>query len=145
MIRMLVATDGSPHAIRAAGLAARLAREVRKAEVVLVNVGYIPPVALAGPGGEVLAGLAALEEGLEQAGRTILEQMAQAFGGIEVSVTRVYRRGEPPSEILRAAEEAHADLIIVGSRGLGRIGGLILGSVSERVLHGAHCPVLVVR
>ncbi len=48
-------------------------------------------------------------------------------------------------EIIRAACESKADVIIVGARGLGQIGGLLLSSVSERVLHGAHIPVLVVR
>jgi len=47
--------------------------------------------------------------------------------------------------ILDKAREYKADLIVMGSRGLGQIGGLILGSVSERVLHGARVPVLIVR
>ncbi len=42
MVRMLVATDGSAHALRAAGVAARLARELREATVALINVGHIP-------------------------------------------------------------------------------------------------------
>ena len=45
----------------------------------------------------------------------------------------------------KVKEEHNADLIIMGSRGLGQVGGLILGSVSERVLHGAYGPVLIVR
>ena len=47
--------------------------------------------------------------------------------------------------ILEKARDYKADLIVMGSRGLGQIGGLILGSVSERVLHRAHVPVLIVR
>lgn len=84
-------------------------------------------------------------EGLERAGQAILDQTAQAFAGSSIPLKRVYRQGDPAAEILKAADETRADLIIIGSRGLGRIGGLILGSVSERVLHGAHRPVLVVR
>ena len=145
MIRMVVATDGSPHALRAATLAARLARELRETEVILVNVGHIPVIALGGPGPEAFVDLGALQEGLERAGQEILDQTMQPFAGTGISVTRTYRNGDPAAEIVKAAHEAHADLVIVGSRGLGQIGGLILGSVSERVLHGAHVPVLVVR
>lgn len=47
--------------------------------------------------------------------------------------------------ILVATDGSPSALRIVGSRGLGLIGGLILGSVGERVLHGANRPVLVVR
>jgi nucleotide-binding universal stress UspA family protein len=144
MLRIVVAADGSTHALKAAELAARLARETRGAEVMVVNVGHIPTIALGGPG-DGLVDFAAMEEALEQAGRTILDQTMKAFAGIDARVTRVYRRGDPTAEILKAAKEHKADLIVMGSRGLGQIGGLILGSVSERVLHGAHIPVLIVR
>ncbi len=145
MIRMLVATDGSQHAIRAAAFAARLVRELPRAEVVLVNVGHVPVYALGGPGPDAMIDYGALDEGLERAGEAILERAAAEFAGVDVPVSKVYRRGDPAGEIVKVSQEAKADLIVVGSRGLGRIGGLFLGSVSERVLHGAEVPVLVVR
>ena len=145
MMRILVATDGSPHAKQAAALAARLARELRETEVVLLNVGHIPAIALGGPGADIMVDYGMLEEGFEKAGHAILDQTATAFHGIDAPVKKLYRRGEPSHEILAAATEVKADMILMGSRGLGQIGGLILGSVSERVLHGAHVPVLIVR
>ena len=145
MMRILVATDGSPHAKRAAELAARLARELRSCEVVLVNVGHIPAIAMGGPGADAMVDYKVLEEGFEKAGRAILEETKSAFHGTDVPLTTQYRRGEPSHEILAAAAEVKANLIVMGSRGLGQIGGLILGSVSERVLHGADLPVVVVR
>jgi nucleotide-binding universal stress UspA family protein len=145
MMRILVATDGSPHAKRAAEFAARLARELREAEVVLVNAGHIPAMALGGPGADMMVDYSVLEEGFEKAGKEILDQTAAVFHGVDAPVKTQYRRGEPSHEILAAATGAKADLIVMGSRGLGQIGGLILGSVSEHVLHGAHIPVLIVR
>lgn len=50
----------------------------------------------------------------------------------------------PAHEVLEAARETGADLIVVGSRGQGAISGLLLGSVAQRLLHLAPCPVLVV-
>ncbi|HLW58710.1 MAG TPA: universal stress protein [bacterium] len=145
MMRMLVATDGSPHAIKAAELAARFARELRGAEVILVNVGHIPAIAMGGPSPDMMVDLGSLEEGLEQAGQAILAQAHEVFAGVDARVTRVYRRGDPAGEVVKVAKEHQADLIIMGSRGLGQFGGLILGSVSERVLHAASIPVLIVR
>ena len=144
-MKILVATDGSASALRAADLAVRLCQELRQADVVLVNVGHIPTPALGESGPDALVDFGALAEGFERAGRAILERTAQAFERSAIRVTRVYRQGEPAVEILKVADENRADLIIVGSRGLGMIGGLILGSVGERVLHGANRPVLVVR
>jgi nucleotide-binding universal stress UspA family protein len=144
MMRMLVATDGSPHAVRAAKMAARLVAELRESEILLLNVGHIPPVALGGPGsGYVDVG--ALETALQQAGQTILTEAGKAFARTDARVETLYREGDPAGEIIKVAKEQNADLIIMGSRGLGQIGGLILGSVSERVLHGAHNSVLIVR
>lgn len=144
MMRLLVATDGSQHALSAARMAARLVRELREAEVVLINVGHIPVTAIGGPG-DGFFDYPGLEDALQQAGQAILKETGQAFAGLEVPVHPVYRGGQPAGEILQAAKEHGADLIVMGSRGLGTIGGLILGSVSERVLHGAQIPVLIVR
>ena len=55
------------------------------------------------------------------------------------------RRGRKDEEIIRAAEEIGAGLIIMGSRGLGGVRRALMGSVSDSVIRHAHCPVLVVR
>lgn len=144
MVRMLVATDGSPHAARAAGMAARLARELREAEVILINVGHIPAIAF-GDLAQAGVGLTVLEESLEHAGKAILNEAERTFDTTGIRITRAFAKGEPAVAILDKAREYKADLIVMGSRGLGQIGGLILGSVSERVLHGARVPVLIVR
>jgi nucleotide-binding universal stress UspA family protein len=57
---------------------------------------------------------------------------------IEVSV------GEPAAQILVAANAGQADLIVMGSRGHGQLAGLLLGSVAQKVVALARCPVLVV-
>jgi nucleotide-binding universal stress UspA family protein len=145
MMRILVATDGSPHAIRAAKFAARLVRELREAELVLVTVGQIPAIAMGGGLGTAHIDFGALQERMKQAGEAILGETAKAFAGIDARISRVYQEGDPAGEIIKAAKERNTDIIVMGSRGFGRIGGLILGSVSERVLHAAHGPVLIVR
>jgi len=144
-MRIVVATDGSPDAKRAVQTASQFVRNLRTAEVILVNVGPIPALALTPPEAAMHVDVEPIAEALERGGHRILDQAAATFAEDHVSVTCVYRRGDPSREILRVAEEAHADLIVVGARGLGRIGGLILGSVSERVVHAASMPVMVVR
>ncbi len=61
----------------------------------------------------------------------------------DVTVTSMVHRGGPAHVILAASEDA--ELLVVGSRGLGGFRGLLLGSVSQAVLHHATCPVVVVR
>jgi nucleotide-binding universal stress UspA family protein len=143
-VHVLVATDGSEHAIRAAAFAARLAGELKAAEVTLVSVGHIPSAALAGPAAGAMIDLEALETSLERTGKSILAETRKQFPG-KMRVTEWYRLGDPATEIVNAAANAKADAIVIGSRGLGEIRGLLLGSVSERVLHTAPVPVLVVR
>lgn len=65
--------------------------------------------------------------------------------GVEIDFYVHARIGSPVPEILGLAEEVGADLIICGSHGRGAMGRLLIGSVSESVLHGARCPVLIVR
>ena len=143
-MRILVAADGSPHANRALDFAARLARELREVEVTLINVGHIPIAESPPIGMPVYEDFGAAEQALERAGRQILENAAKPFVGNDMRVTPIYRSGDPAAEITRAAREGRIDLVIVGARGLSQFSGLILGSVSEKVLHAAPCPALVV-
>jgi hypothetical protein len=80
------------------------------------------------------------------ADRPFLDERARSLRdeGVEVGDAHL-GLGDPDKEIVKFAEDAHADLIVLGSRGLGRLRRALLGSVSDSVVRHAHCPVLVVR
>ncbi len=63
----------------------------------------------------------------------------------QLTVTRTVRVGPPSLEIVTEAQDSEADMIVVGSHGRGAVKHLILGSVAERVIRSAPCPVLTVR
>jgi len=77
--------------------------------------------------------------------RGVLAQAEEALRGKVAVVHRAVTFGTASEEIVAAANEPGVDLVVVGARGLGAIKRLILGSVSERVVHHAQCPVLVVK
>jgi nucleotide-binding universal stress UspA family protein len=81
----------------------------------------------------------------EEAQRLLDAQVEQikADGG---TVAQAHLRiGRPDEQIVDSAEEIGAGLIVMGSRGLGGIRRLLMGSVSDSVVRHAHCPVLIVR
>ena len=63
----------------------------------------------------------------------------------DISVTSIVVAGQPANVILSRLREGRHDLLVMGTRGLGRVGSALLGSVSQTVLHKAQVPVLVVR
>jgi nucleotide-binding universal stress UspA family protein len=67
------------------------------------------------------------------------------FADHGVEVTQLREFGHPVDTIVNAAETIHADLIVLGSRGMNGFKALLLGSISDGVLHHAHCPTLVIR
>jgi nucleotide-binding universal stress UspA family protein len=73
----------------------------------------------------------------------ILDGLVARALGREDAVARVAVCGLPASTLLDAAQGA--SMVVVGARGIGGFRGLLLGSVSRQVLHGAHCPVAVIR
>jgi nucleotide-binding universal stress UspA family protein len=68
--------------------------------------------------------------------------LARKEGGGKLQVEAVAVLASPAAELVERSKDA--DLIVVGSRGLGGFTGLLLGSVSHQVVHHAHCPVVVV-
>lgn len=81
--------------------------------------------------------------------KSITENVAKAFAGRETASEVQFfvhaRIGKPANEILDLASEVGADLIFIGSHGKTGVERLLLGSVSERVVREAKCPVLVAR
>lgn len=71
--------------------------------------------------------------------------VTEVLGDSEVTVSKEVSSGHPARAVLDAAEEAGADLIVMGNRGRGGFTKVLLGSVSQHVLHHARCPVLVIR
>jgi nucleotide-binding universal stress UspA family protein len=141
--RILLATDGSRDARRAADVALDLAAELDSE----LHVTYVEPMP------ERHIGLARLSTDLppevvasvEEDARIKLEEQV---GNIEEDgeVTRAHVRvGAPAAEIEALAQELEAGLLVVGSRGLGGIRRALMGSVSDSVVRHAHCPVMVVR
>jgi nucleotide-binding universal stress UspA family protein len=70
-----------------------------------------------------------------------VERVRSDHPSVEVETTVV--EGQPARVLVDMS--ADADLLVVGSRGLGGFSGLLLGSVSQQCVHHAHCPVTVVR
>ncbi|MCB0194015.1 MAG: universal stress protein [Anaerolineae bacterium] len=81
----------------------------------------------------------------ENAGQLILDEARQRLGEIPFPVEEELLEGPSAKAILSVAETRHADLIIMGTHGRGSLQGFLLGSVSQKVIHHAHCPVMVVR
>ncbi len=135
---ILVPTDGSEGALRAAEEAIGLAREYDATIHVLyaVNESAIPPDVGAG---QVL-------ESLEAAGAQAVEEIEDRAreGGIEHVETSVVM-GSPHRSILDYAAENDVDLIVMGTHGRTGLDRYLLGSVTERVVRSADVPVLTVR
>ena len=141
-MRVLLAMDGSATADTARDLVASLswpdATVIRVVAVVesmsAVSAGLAPYTAAELDERPITADLEA--------------RLAEAARGLDAPgriVETIVLHGRPASVIVEQANELRADLIVVGSRGLGRLRSMLLGSVSAEVVDHAPCPVLVAR
>ena len=86
----------------------------------------------------------AILEAVMKAGKTILDRAENMVpSGIEKK--SFSETGSPAAVILEFEDKLEADLIVMGSRGLGVVKGILLGSVSQYVIERAKCPVLVIK
>jgi nucleotide-binding universal stress UspA family protein len=137
---ILVAIDGSEHAAQALRTAAQLASEEHARLTVITAVPTTPALAQITAAGAALAEVADV---IGDAGRQMRKQVDELPD--DISVTTIVVSGHAAAEILRRLREGRHDLLVMGTRGLGRVGSALLGSVSQAVLHEADVPVLVVR
>ena len=140
--RLLVPTDFSDSAARAVDYAVELAT-VHRVPLDLIHV-FVPPVM---PAPEpVTAPEAALLADLPAELAAKLDELAAELRarGAEVGSAEVVT-GAASEEIVRAADRRGCDLIVLGTHGRTGLGRLLIGSVAEKVVRHAHCPVLAVR
>jgi nucleotide-binding universal stress UspA family protein len=143
-MRILVATDGSESAARAVDMAAKQTKAF-KGQLKIVHVVCIDNMPL-----EQLKDYALREhENLADVLNTFAEEKlveakkrAEALGVTSVETSAPF--GDVAETLIDAAREQQADMIFVGRRGRGRLSGLLLGSVSQKIVSVAPCPVVVV-
>lgn len=136
--RIVAAVDGSDNSIRAAKQALTLAE----------TFGSVLWLVHAYPHTSDLLGYPEFDRLVsrrKRAGQKVLDQVRQALGDARVEIIEDLLEAPEAEAILNVAASQRADLIVLGTRGLGSIEGLLFGSVSRKVVHHAPCSVLVVR
>ena len=137
--RILLAVDGSDHAMRAVKVASNMAHCVKAVELRIV-VAYDPiPPYLGEPNLQV-----AIDARLDDA-QAVLQKAVAEIGDVPCEIHTELIEGNPAEAILEVAKTRESEVIVMGSRGLGRLAGLLLGSTSQKVVSHAPCPVLIVR
>ncbi len=142
MERMLVAYDGSEGADKALERAVLLAESGDEISLIAVVTDGPTMAEYIDRWMSQSAGAKALEhvnEGIAEARRML------ARGGKKVSINGFVRKGNAAEELIRAAQEFKATLLLIGYRGQSKIGPFLLGSVTEKVVRHALVPVIVVR
>ena len=135
--KILLATDGSKEAQLAATTAADLANSTGS-ELHVVHVGELRPTFLAQTEVE--------PDELEREAQGQLDEEVRSVEEAGGTVKEAHLRlGKADEEVVELAERMGIGLIVMGSRGRGRIRRALLGSVSESVVRHAHCPVTIVR
>ena len=134
---ILVPVDGSEGSDRAVTYAISMA-EACEAKINFLYVANINQLAI----NAYLSD--AILDAVTKAGKVILDRaMEMVPTGIEKEAFS--ETGSPAVVILDFAAERHPDLIVMGSRGLGVVKGVLLGSVSQYIVEQSKCPVLVVK
>lgn len=146
--KILVGVDGSESALKAVDLAAGLSK-VHGSQLVLVHVVQLSAIA------DQVLKISATEH-LKENPKGIMEKLSQDVleqarkqaikaGASEEQISTVTADGDQARQLIQAAKRREVDLIVLGTRGRGRMEGLLLGSVSQKIAALAPCPCLIAR
>ena len=143
-MRILVATDGSEPSGRAVDFAARWAKGL-KAELEIIHVVNVDNLALDQLGNYAIGEHVTLGEVLNTFAEEKVAEAKKQAAACGVSIVQSESPfGDPAELIIEAARRDKVDMIVLGKRGRGRLSGLLLGSVSQKVVSIAPCAVVVV-
>ena len=135
---IIVGVDGSEHGQKAARAAGEMAR-LMQADLWLV-IAYEPlPAYMGQPFQQQF-----ISERTEHS-RAIAQNARAEIGEVPGLLEEEILEGPAAEALLAVAETRHADLIVMGTRGLGRLGSLLIGSQSQKVAAQANCPVMLIR
>jgi nucleotide-binding universal stress UspA family protein len=135
---IVVGVDGSHGAYSAVELAASIASATRQ-PLLIVWVRHMPAFI------EASSALGEANVALDQLGDHLEAEVKAVLARHDVAWTFEARRGDPAVELMAAADEREAALVVVGHRGHSQAASLLLGSVATRLVHQARQPVLVAR
>ena len=146
-MHVIVATDGSRQSLAAARHLMSFSDPVKITAISVVAV--IRPLASVAFADEISSAeqrVASAETGsFRQAAEDAVDAVAAVFDGWRPKVSKRIRSGSPAAEIIKAAKQYDAGLVVVAAGGRGITDVVLIGSTAQRVQHYAPCPVLVVR
>ncbi len=140
MNRILVGVDGSEPSVKAAQLAAEIAVRFGAR----VTLAYVVPRLLLPPDAYGLT-VTDVEQEHRVFAEKLLAHALTRLGESGVQADTVVLCGPPAESLAESAQQIAADLVVVGSRGRGAVARMLLGSVTDRLVHISPKPVLVVR
>jgi nucleotide-binding universal stress UspA family protein len=139
---LVVGVDGSAESLDALDAAIALARQAG-ARIVVVHVQHEP--GLAAFGENAVAFEAAMAEALEANTKTTRDASSAHLAGTGIDWCFDVRLGDPADELMRVTAAQHAKAIIVGGKAHGVVGGLLVGSVAQKLVRRSPVSVVVVR
>lgn len=144
---ILLATDGSEQALKAAAYLNDLIGGRDEYEVTVLHVLPVPRIPAAAVAGTGVAPLpdVPIDVMVDREAKPILSRTIDALNLPQGQVREEVQLGDAADEIVRVAKATGAEMIVMGNRGLSPIKEFFLGSVSDRVVQKARCPVLIVK
>lgn len=139
--KILFATDGSEPSLRALDTLVDLSKSFNS-KITVLNTYEVPiPITKY----EVSSDLyLSVEEALSKNSREVLEEVKNRLDKEGIQADYISQVGDSGSLIVEKASEVESSMILMGSRGLGSIKSVLMGSVSSYVLHHAKCPVMII-
>lgn len=138
--KILVPIDGSTEAIAAAKHARTVAEKFNSAVTLLHIIQHATYIESDSPSMS-----SSIITSMDERGNQVLEEALELFRDFDGRVTTCIEYGHPGMKVTEISKEKNYSLIIMGRRGMSDVAKLLMGSVSNYVLHYAICPILIIR